>query len=595
MVEFTVPLLVPLAATGNLSSMVVRQAQERAHRVVFSRRTQGRWQDVTAAEFRAEVEAVARGLIAAGIAPGDRVALMSRTRYEWTLVDFAIWTAGAVTVPVYETSSADQVQWILADSGAVAVVVETPAHARTVASVRGQTPALVDVWQIDSAGLDDLVAAGAEVDDELLTTRRTSAGPHDLATIIYTSGTTGRPKGCELTHQNFMALTDNTVARLGEVVSADDASTLLFLPLAHIFARFIQVLSFSAGARVGHSSDVKNLLADLADFTPTYLLSVPRVFEKIYNSSEQKAEAEGKGKIFHLAAETAVAYSKALDAGTVSVSMRLRHAAFDRLVYARIRAAMGGRIRDNVSGGAPLGERLGHFYRGAGISVLEGYGLTETTAPSTVNTPELVKIGTVGLPLPGVSIKVADDGEVLVKGPHVLRGYWRNDEATAEAFVDGWFRTGDLGTLDGDGYLRITGRKKEILVTAGGKNVAPAVLEDRLRAHPLVSQTVVVGDGRPYIGALVTLDADMLPTWLKSNGLAQMGVDEAAGDETVLAEIQRAVDDANTSVSRAESIRRFRLLAVDFTEDSGHLTPSMKLKRSVVMRDFAHEVDELYR
>ena len=433
------------------------------------------------------------------------------------------------------------------------------------------------------------------MDDDQLTTRRTSAGPDDLATIIYTSGTTGRPKGCELTHQNFMALTDNTVARLGEVVSADDASTLLFLPLAHIFARFIQVLSFSAGARVGHSSDVKNLLADLADFSPTYLLSVPRVFEKIYNSSQQKAEADGKGRIFHLAAKTAVAYSRALDAGAVSVPMRVRHAAFDRLVYAKIRAAMGGRIRYNVSGGAPLGERLGHFYRGAGICVLEGYGLTETTAPSTVNTPELVKVGSVGRPLPGVSARIADDGEVLVKGPHVMRRYWRNAEATDEVFTDGWFRTGDLGALDGDGYLTITGRKKEIIVTSSGKNVAPAVLEDRLRAHPLVSQTIVVGDGKPYIGALVTLDVDMLPTWLKNNGHAQMGAGEAAGDQVVLSEIQRAVDDANHSVSRAESIRRFRLLVVDFTEDSGHLTPSMKLKRSVVMRDFAHEVDELYR
>lgn len=595
MAEFAVPLLVPLATSGNLSGLVVRQADELPHRVLFSRRTQGRWQDVTAEEFRAEVEQVARGLIAAGIKVGDRVALMAKTRYEWTLVDFAIWTAGAVTVPVYETSSSEQVSWILSDSGAVACVVETPAHARIVASVQGEIPSLVDVWQIDAGGLDDLIAAGAEVSDDDLTARRTAAGPDDLATIIYTSGTTGRPKGCELTHQNFMSLTDNAVARLSEVVCAPNASTLLFLPLAHIFARFIQVLSLSAGARVGHSSDVKNLLADLADFQPTFLLSVPRVFEKIYNSSEQKAEAAGKGKIFHLAADTAVQWSKAQDAGSTGVSLRVRHAVFDKLVYAKIRAAMGGQIRYNVSGGAPLGERLGHFYRGAGITVLEGYGLTETTAPTTVNTPELTKVGSVGPPLPGVSVRVADDGEVLIKGPHVLRGYWNNPDATAAAFVDGWFASGDLGQLDADGYLRITGRKKEILVTSGGKNVAPAVLEDRLRAHPLVSQTIVVGDGKPFIGALVTLDPDMLPIWLKNNGLPPMTLEQAASDDAVQGEIQKAVDHANKAVSTAESIRKFRVLAVDFTEDAGYMTPSLKLKRSVVMRDFAHEVDELYR
>jgi long-chain acyl-CoA synthetase len=593
--ESAVPLLVPLATTGNISTLVVRQATERPHRVVFSRRTQGRWQDVTAAEFRDEVERVARGLIAAGVGVGDRVGLMAKTRYEWTLVDFAIWTAGAITVPIYETSSAEQVGWILSDSGAVACVVETPAHARAVSAVKDDTPTLVDVWQIDAGGLDDLIAAGAEIGDDELTARRTAAGPDDLATIIYTSGTTGRPKGCELTHQNFMALCDNAVARLSIVVSADDAATLLFLPLAHIFARFIQVLSFTAGARVGHTSDVKNLMTDLGDFKPTFLLSVPRVFEKIYNSSEQKSASAGKGRIFSLAADTAIAYSKALDAGSPSLPLRLRHLAFDKLVYAKIRTAMGGQIRYNVSGGAPLGERLGHFYRGAGITVLEGFGLTETTAPSTVNTPDGTKIGTVGPPLPGVSIRIADDGEILIKGPHVLRGYWNNPTATADAFEDGWFRSGDLGELDDDGFLRITGRKKEILVTAGGKNVAPAVLEDRLRAHPLVSQTIVVGDGKPFIAALVTLDPDMLPTWLKNNDLPEMSVEQAAENEAVQAEVQRAVDEANKAVSKAESIRRFRLLSVDFTEEAGYMTPSLKLKRNVVMKDFAHEVDELYR
>ena len=392
-----------------------------------------------------------------------------------------------------------------------------------------------------------------------------------------------------------MALCDNAVARLSQVVSAEGASTLLFLPLAHVFARFIQVLTVTAGARLGHTADIKSLLDDLAEFQPTFVLSVPRVFEKIYNSAEAKAEGEGKGRIFRAAADTAVAWSTAQEQGGGGLGLRLKHAVFDKLVYAKLRGAMGGQVQYAVSGGAPLGERLGHFFRGAGITVLEGYGLTETTAPTTVNTPDLIKIGTVGPPLPGNAVRIADDGEVLIKGPHVMKGYWNNEQATAEALAGGWFHSGDLGTLDSDGYLRITGRKKEILVTAGGKNVAPAVLEDRIRAHPLVSQCIVVGDQKPFIGALITLDAEMLPVWLSNNGLSAMDVDTAAGDAAVQAEVQRAVDDANRAVSKAESIRKFRILPVDFTEEGGYLTPSLKLKRSVVMKDFAGEVEELYR
>ncbi|MGN6301347.1 MAG: AMP-dependent synthetase/ligase [Angustibacter sp.] len=595
MAEFSVPALVAEPTTGNTSSLVVKHAAESPDRVLFSRRVQGRWQDVTAAEFAAQVQQVALGLIAAGIAPGDRVALMSKTRYEWTLVDFAIWSAGAITVPIYETSSAEQVSWILSDSGAVACVVETASHAKTVGSVRQELPQLADVWQIDAGGLDDVIAAGADQDPAAVDERRAAARPDDIATLIYTSGTTGRPKGCELTHLNFMALCDNAVARLNQVVSAEGASTLLFLPLAHVFARFIQVLTVTAGARLGHTADIKSLLDDLAEFQPTFVLSVPRVFEKIYNSAEAKAEGEGKGRIFHAAADTAVAWSRAQQEGGGGLGLRLKHAVFDRLVYAKLRGAMGGHVQYAVSGGAPLGERLGHFFRGAGITVLEGYGLTETTAPTTVNTPDLIKIGTVGPPLPGNSVRIADDGEVLIKGPHVMKGYWNNEQATAEALAGGWFHSGDLGTLDSDGYLRITGRKKEILVTAGGKNVAPAVLEDRIRAHPLVSQCIVVGDQKPFIGALITLDPEMLPVWLSNNGLSAMDVDTAAGDAAVQAEVQRAVDDANRAVSKAESIRKFRILPVDFTEEGGYLTPSLKLKRAVVMKDFAGEVEELYR
>jgi long-chain acyl-CoA synthetase len=391
-----------------------------------------------------------------------------------------------------------------------------------------------------------------------------------------------------------MGLTENTVERLAEVVRAQDASTLLFLPLAHVFARFIEVLCVAAGARMGHSSDIKNLMADFASFRPTFILAVPRVFEKVYNSAEQNTTAEGKGKIFAVAADTAIAYSEALDRGGPGVALRARHAVFDRLVYGKLRAAMGGKVQYAVSGGAPLGPRLGHFFRGIGLTILEGYGLTETTAPATVNTPDLIKIGTVGPPLPGVGVRIADDGEVLLKGVGVFASYRGKEQATVDAMQDGWFHTGDLGSLDEDGFLRITGRKKELLVTAGGKNVAPAALEDGLRAHPLISQCMVVGDQKPFIAALITLDEEMWPTWSKNHGLEDVPFDLARTQEAVHEQVQQAVDEANKAVSRAESIRTFRILAGDFTEENGYLTPSLKLKRSVVMKDFAKDVEQLY-
>ena len=592
--ESQTPALVEVDASANITDFVVRNATDRPALVVYRRKVGSAWHDVTAADFLAEVQALAKGLVAAGVEAGDRVGLMARTRYEWTLTDTAIWFAGGVTVPVYETSSADQVRWILGDSGAVAVVVESPELLATVDQVRGDLPGLAHSWVVDSGDLETLAASGGGVSDDDLEQRRSAAGTDDLATIIYTSGTTGRPKGCELTHGNFVALTENAVKRIDQVVQAEGASTLLFLPLAHVFARFIQVLCMAGGATMGHTADIKTLLPDLGEFRPTFLLAVPRVFEKIYNSAEQKAEGEGRGKIFRAAADTAIAYSEALDSGSTGLPLRLRYALFDKIVYPKLRAAMGGRAQYAVSGGAPLGERLGHFFRGIGLTVLEGYGLTETTAPHSVNVPEKTKIGTVGPSLPGNAVRIADDGEILLRGPHVFRGYWNNPQATAEAVVDGWFRTGDLGSLDDDGYLRITGRKKEILVTAGGKNVAPAVLEDRLRAHPLVSQCIVVGDAKPYVAALVTLDEEMLPTWLKNNGLPPMPAKEAAEHEAVRAAVQEAVDEANQAVSRAESIRRFALLATDFTVESGHLTPSLKLKRNVVLDDFADAVDGLY-
>jgi len=592
--QISVPPLVPPQVTGNLSDLPVRNGANQPRKVAFCRSSSGGWADVTNAEFLADVRAVAKGLMASGIGLGERVAIMSRTRYEWALADFAVWTAGAISVPVYETSAAQQVSWIVRDAGCAAVILETPSHAAILAGEQAGLPELRQVWQIDAGGLDELKAAGREVSDEALEARRGQVSRGDVATIIYTSGTTGRPKGCQLTHDNFMALAENTTERMKVVVSAEGASTLLFLPLAHVFARFIEVLCVNAGVRMGFTSDIKNLLADFGTFSPTFILSVPRVFEKIYNSSEQKAVSAGKGKIFLAAAATAIAWSEAQDHGGPGGLLRARHALFDKLVYVKLRTALGGKVEYAVSGGAPLGARLGHFYRGIGLTVLEGYGLTETTAPATLNTPELIKIGSVGPPLPGVSIQIAADGEILVKGNNVFSGYRNNETATSAAIVDGWFHTGDLGELDDDGFLKITGRKKELLITAGGKNVIPAFLEDRLRAHPLVSQCIVVGDQKPFIGALITLDPDMLPIWAKNNGLPNLSMDDAHTNEVIDAELRRAVEGANEAVSKPESIRKFTVLASDFTEENGYLTPSLKLKRNVVMKDFAIVVEALY-
>jgi long-chain acyl-CoA synthetase len=597
--EYTCPAVFD-APTGNLTDLVVDNATQAPDKVVFSRRLGVGWFDVTCLEFLTEVSNLAKGLMVAGIRTGDRVGLMSRTRYEWTLIDFAIWFAGGVTVPIYETSSAEQVQWILSDSGATCVFIETTSHGSTLAAVRDDLSMLEHVWTIDAGDLDGLAASGTAITDQELENRRNSVATGALATIIYTSGTTGRPKGCELSHLNFLSEVGNILHANGQETGLtalfDDpnTSTLLFLPLAHVFARAIEIGCVMARARVGHTADVKNLLSDLEQFRPTFILSVPRVFEKVYNSAEQRAEAAGKGKIFHAAADTAIAYSESFDEGGPGLGLKAKHAIFDRLVYVKIRAALGGQTQYSVSGGAPLGARLGHFFRGIGLTIVEGYGLTETTAAAAVSRPDRNKIGTVGRPVPGTTIRIADDGEILVKGDVVFMGYFNNAAATAEAITDGWFRTGDIGELDSDGYLRITGRKKELIVTANGKNVAPAVLEDRLRAHRLVSQCMVVGDAQPYIACLVTLDEDALPAWLEMHGKAGMSLLEATQDPGVIAEIQSAVDDTNKAVSKAESIKRFHILAVDWTEESGALTPSLKLKRSVVMKEYAGEVDALY-
>ncbi|KKK07626.1 long-chain fatty acid--CoA ligase [Micromonospora sp. HK10] len=597
--EFSVPPIVTVGDAANLTDPVWENAEVAPDAVQFARRAGdgGAWTDVTCRQFRDEVVAVARGLVAAGVNPGDRVALMSRTRYEWTLLDYAIWATGAVTVPIYETSSAEQAAWILADSGAVAVVVETTAHATLVAGIRDRLPALREVWQIELGAVDQLVTAGDAVDPADIEVRRSTLRADDIATIIYTSGTTGRPKGCVLTHRNMYADIANAVPVLPNLFRPG-ASTLLFLPLAHAFARLIQIGVVQARATMAHCADTKNLVDELQEFRPTFVLSVPRVFEKVYNGARQKAEAAGKGRIFDRAEQVAIAYSEALETTDgPGVALRAQRAVFDRLVYRKLRAAMGGRCRDAISGGAPLGARLGHFFRGIGVTICEGYGLTETSPAATANLPSATRIGTVGRPLPGVTIRIDDDGEILIAGEIIFRGYWHNEAATAESIsADGWFRTGDLGELDEDGYLRITGRKKEIIVTAGGKNVAPAVLEDQVRAHPLISQCVVVGDRQPFIAALVTLDEEALPKWLAGHGRPETtAVAELRDDEALLAELQNAIDQANRSVSKAEAIKVFRILPQDFTEATGELTPSLKVKRQVVHKTYAAEIADIYR
>ena len=592
--EVTTPALVPSATAGNLTNLIAERAWFEPERITMSRPLGDGWQSVTAREVDEEVRATAKGLIAAGIQLGDRVAIMARTRYEWTILDFAIWYAGAVVVPIFDTSSAEQIDWILNDSSTVGIIVETPALRELVQTV--QPAHTKHVWVMTEDVLTVLRNAGAQVSDDEIERRRAALGPDTLATLIYTSGTTGKPKGVSLTHGNFLAECGNVVQGASDLFLKPGGSTLLFLPVAHVFGRMVQIGAINSGLHLAHCSDpVGRLPIDLASFKPTFVLAVPRIFEKIYNGAEARAEAAGKGKIFRKAAETAVAYSEAMDKKRISPLLTLKHGLFDKLVYSKIRAGMGGRVEAAISGGAPLGVRLGHFYRGAGVTILEGYGLTETTAGATLNLTGAHRVGSVGRPIPGTSIKIAEDGEVLIRGAIVMGGYWQNDAANAEVFdSEGWFKSGDLGKLDDEGFLYIVGRKKEIIVTAGGKNVAPAVLEDRLRAHPLVSQCLVVGDNQPFIAALVTIDQDALKGWVTNHKKDGASMADLANDPDLIAVIQTAVDDANKAVSKAESIRKFTILATDFTIAGGHLTQKLSIKRHVVAKEFAKEIDQLF-
>ena len=596
--EFSEPARYVPAVHDLLTDDIVANARDHGAETGYSRRVGTSWVPVTHAELAVQVVDLAAGLMAAGVQPGDRVGILGPTSFEWLVCDYAILYVGAVTVPVYESSSAEQVAWILGDSGAVGCFAATDELTAHVDSVRDQLPDLRATWTTDERGMGALSASGRDLDRGAVEARRTSITSDSLATIIYTSGTTGRPKGCSITHANLLSQVRNVLAapNVTELVFNERSSTLLYIPVAHILARSIQLSAVHNRVHLAHCGNAKEAAGLLAEFRPTVVLAVPYVFEKIYNTAKHRATSEGKGGIFDRADATARAHSEALDRGGPNPWLRLRHAVFDVLVYRKLRAAIGGRVGHIVSGGAPLGARLGHFFRGIGINPLEGYGLTETCAGVTLNLPGRQRIGTVGRPLPGCAIRIADDGEVLVKGGVVFRGYWHNDAATDEAFDDeGWFRTGDLGALDDDGYLTITGRKKDLIVTAGGKNVAPAPLEDRLRAHWLLSQAVVVGDNRPFVGALLTIDREVLPLWAKERGRPEpRSIEEVVADDEFRAELQRAVDDANAAVSRAESIRQFSVLADDFTVENGELTPTLKVKRKVVLERYAVEIDGLY-
>ncbi|MCY0931676.1 AMP-dependent synthetase/ligase [Streptomyces sp. H27-H1] len=597
--EVWVPALAPVPVSGSLGDIPFDNAREAPREAVLARKERdGSWRDVTAREFAAEVLAVAKGLIAEGLRPGDRLAIMARTTYEWTLLDFAGWAAGLVTVPIYPTSSAIQARWIIQDSGAVACAVEDTSQARLISAERANLPWLSHLWEFDTGALARLVKAGEHVPDEVVTARRAGCAPDSVATLIYTSGTTGQPKGCVLTHANFFAEVDNSVELLHPVfksVSKDPASTLLFLPLSHVFGRMVAVGCMRARVKLGHAPSIRSedLLEDLAGFRPTFLLAIPYVLEKVYNTARATAERMGRASSFDRAARIARGLGEiaVVEGKRPGLGLRLGRAVYDPLVYRRIRAALGGRVRYILSGGSPLGRRLAAFYTGVGIEVFEGYGLTETTAAATLTPPLRPRLGTVGWPLPGTAVRIADDGEVLLCGPHVFAGYWNGVAAGGQQ----WLATGDIGELDADGYLTITGRKKDLIITSGGKNVAPAPLEDWLRAHPLVGQCMVVGDNRPYVTALITLEPEGLHHWRQMRKKTTVPIGELVADEELRADLQRAVDEANRLVSRAESIRRFVLLAGDFTEERGHLTPSLKLKRGAIARDYEPEIEALYR
>ncbi|MEU7140160.1 long-chain fatty acid--CoA ligase [Nocardia sp. NPDC046473] len=594
--EFEVPASYTIPEDANNSDNVFRHAEQSPEAVLFNvPNGSGGWRDVTAAEFAKTVTGVAKGLIASGIELGDRVAIMAPTRYEWAVLDFAIWAVGGCTVAIYDSSAAEQAKWILQDSATKLLFVDSDKHRAIIDEI--DATALTDLketLQIDKGVVDELIGRGSDVADQAVHDRRKQVNADSPATLIYTSGTTGRPKGVMLSHANLYAESRSDQIALGTFIRPGKR-TLMFLPLAHVFARAVALVAFDAKVTVAHTSDWSTLVDQFGSYQPHFILSVPRVFEKVFNSAKQKAHDGGKGKIFDAAAETAIAWSESLDNGGPGLVLKLKHALFDKLVYSKLRTALGGHCDAAVSGGGPLGARLGHFFRGVGVTIFEGYGLTETTAAITVNTPENIRVGSVGQPIEGHGAKIAEDGELLLRGSVVFDGYWGNPEATKEAFQDGWFKTGDLGAIDADGFITITGRKKELIVTAGGKNVSPALLEDSLRANPLISQVMVVGDGQPYVAALITLDPEALPSWQKNHNVPEdTPIEKLIENPDLVAEVEAAVAETNKKVSHAEGIKKIRILPIDWTQETGELTPKLSLKRAVVMKQHADDVAKIY-
>lgn len=580
--------------TSSTTDVFLAKVAEDPNLPLLAKPVENGWEEESAGEFLTQVRTAAKGLLASGVEVGDRIAIFGPTSFEWTLSDYAVWFAGGISVPFYDTSSEDQLAWMIKDAAVGRGLVSTREYAdRVEAAATAAGVAVPQLWVWDQGAFSELETTGRQISDEALEAARSQVTSETVATLIYTSGTTGKPKGCVLTHGNFVQTVQAAQEQIPEIFT-EGMRALLFLPQAHVFARFIEVLSISSGALLAHQSDLTKLTDALGSFRPSFILGVPRVFEKVFNSALAQAQSGGKEKIFRRAEQVAVAYSKAMDAEKIPTSLKLQHALFDKLVYSKLRTVMGNNVRAAVSGGGPLGAHLGHFFRGVGLVVLEGYGLTETTAPITVNVPEKAKIGTVGVPLPGVSVAIAPDGEILAKGIPVFREYWNNPKATDKEFHDGWFATGDLGSLDEDGYLTISGRKKELIVTSSGKNIAPAPLEDALRRHPLIGQPVVVGDNRKFISALIFLDSEMLPTWLKNHDLPQIDLRQASADETVRATIEKAVETVNKTVSRAEGIKKFTILPVELSEDNGYLSAKQSVKRHLVSKDFAADIDALY-
>lgn len=594
--EYTRPLERGIDSDKNIFSVL----EERVERtpddnLVEYKNAQGEWAAFTAAEFKNKVVALAKGLIARGVMPGDSVSIIAHTCWQWTALDVAIMSIGALTVPVYETNSPAQVKMIFNDANVKMAFAEDDFQRDKIESVRDQCPDLGDVYVIGLGAIDTIIEYGRAVSDAEFLEREQAVKGSDLATIVYTSGSTGTPKGVELTHANFVFITYSGVNSMPDIAMKPNRRLLLFLPLAHVFARYMQFFCFAGNVSLGLSSNLKTILADFKAFKPTFILAVPRIFEKIYNAASQKAGAGFKGRVFADATQTAYDWSHAQQSGgSIPLALNAKHALYNKLLYSSIMEVFGGHVEYAVSGGAPLDSSIAHFFNGVGLPLLEGYGMTETCAPSSVNPTEGYKIGTIGLPLQGVTMGVDEEGELCIKSPAVCAGYHNNPDVTKQQIVDGWLHTGDLGSIDDDGFVSIVGRKKDLIITAGGKNVSPCEMEASIMTSPVVSQCVMIGDRKPFIAAIISLDLAETNLWLESKGAEQVAdLDEASKNPIVRAEVERAVNKANELASRAESIRKFEIVPDEFTEENGLVTPSMKARRQAVVEHYRTLIDKV--